>query len=76
MKKLKKIAAMAAAIVLCMSCAFSCGKEKTKTPQTADMVLTNSYKSVELTAPENVADIQGATYLKDCEKVILSCYDE
>lgn len=73
---LKRAAAMIAAVMICMSAAVSCGgKEKTKTPQTADQLLTNSYKSVELTAPEGVNGIQGITYLKDSEKVLLNCYD-
>lgn len=73
---LKRAAAMIAAVMICMSAAVSCGgKEKTKTPQTADQLLTNSYKSVELTAPEGVEGIQGITYLKDSETVLLTCYD-
>ena len=78
MKKstLKRAAAMAAAVMICMSAAVSCGdKEKTKTPQTADQLITNSYKSVELTAPEGVESVQGITYLKESEKVLLTCYD-
>ena len=67
---------MCAAVMLCTSAAVSCGeKEKTKTPQTADQLLTNSYKSVELTAPEGVSGIQGLTYLKESEKVLVTCYD-
>lgn len=78
MKKhtLKRIIAFTAALMLCASVA-SCGekKTKTKTPQTADQLLTNSYKSIEMDAPEGVASVQSMTYIKESESVLLSCYD-
>lgn len=77
MNNLKRASAFTAAAMLCLASLASCGgKEKTKKPQTADKLLTNSYKSVELTAPEGVSSIQSLTYLKESEKVLISCYDE
>lgn len=73
----KSIAALTAAVMICMSSVVSCGgkKDSKKTPQTADQLLTNSYKSVELPLPENVTEIGGITYFKESDKFLLTCYD-
>lgn len=73
----KATAAFMAALLICSS-AVSCGKNetKTKTPQTADQLITNSYKSEELTAPDGVSSIDSLTYLKENDEILLACMDD
>lgn len=62
MKKMRRIAALAAAASMGMTSVVSCGdKESAKTPQTADQLISNSYKSVELSMPDGASDIEDMT---------------
>lgn len=77
MKKARRLLALAAALAICTASAVSCGgKEKTKTPQTADAVMSNSYRSENIDLPDEVRNINSMIYLKNSDKVFVSAYDE
>jgi ABC-type glycerol-3-phosphate transport system substrate-binding protein len=78
-----KWAALTMAISVCMSTAVSCSSGskgdsstssgKTKEVQTADQLVTNSYKSIDMDLPDNVRDID--TMLSLGDNIFISAYD-
>jgi ABC-type glycerol-3-phosphate transport system substrate-binding protein len=76
MKKFRRTIAFAAALTICMSAAVSCkDKNSTKTPQTADTVISNSYRSEEIEMPEELNSIDDMIYIEGAETVVIKGYD-